>query len=75
MAKKERKNRIKVQDLPQNMKISEEEMKHVTGGLMRTGSRYSFDDPIIAFDDPIIAFETPVFFDDPIIAKPKLSRF
>lgn len=32
MAKQEKKNRIKIQDLPSEMKISEDELKHVTGG-------------------------------------------
>ncbi len=32
MAKQKRKNRIKIHDLPANRKISEEELKHVTGG-------------------------------------------
>lgn len=61
MAKKERKNRIKVEDLPRDMKVTEEEMKHISGGIMLR----AFDDPIIAFEDPIVAF------DDPIIAKPR----
>ncbi len=32
MAKQEKKNRIKITDLPKEHKVSEEEMKHVTGG-------------------------------------------
>ncbi len=79
MAKKERKNRIKVQDLPKNMKVTEDEMKHITGGAL---SRIGFVDPLIAFDgnglddfeDPLVAlrrigFEDPlVAFEDPLVA-------
>lgn len=61
MSKRDRKNRIKVQDLPKNMKVTEDEMRHITGGYMLR----TYEDPVIGFDDPIIAF------DDPIIAKPR----
>lgn len=58
--------RLKINDLPEDTKVSKEDLKKVMGGvtLTRTYSK-SFEDPIVAFS----TFEVPVFREAPVLME------